>query len=304
MITEKHLSSAIFYLFGMIIVLSLLESWFSYRHNKKLYETKDTITTVYLMGVNFLVNLVMKTGTFLFLDYCYQNYSMVSITNVYWYWIVLIILQDFLYWLLHTTGHFVRVFWAVHVTHHSSEKFNLTTGFRSSVFEPLYRLFFFVPLALLGFSAIDILFAYYVTQIYGNLVHTQTIGKLHPIIEYIFVTPSHHRVHHASNARYLDKNMGMLFIIWDRLFGTFQEELPEDKIKYGLVKEVEDQGPVNIIFHEFIALGQDMKKTDSWFDKIKYLINPPGWSHDGNSLTSKDIQRQLLEEESTAYAKQ
>ncbi|MDQ0106222.1 sterol desaturase/sphingolipid hydroxylase (fatty acid hydroxylase superfamily) [Chitinophaga terrae (ex Kim and Jung 2007)] len=303
MMTEKHLSDAIFYLFGLIIVLSLLESYFSYKQDKKLYETKDTLTTIYLMGVNFLVNLVMKTGTFLFLDYCYQHYSMVRITNVFWYWTVLVLLQDFLYWLLHTTGHFVRVFWAVHVTHHSSEHFNLTTGFRSSVFEPMYRLFFFVPLALLGFSAIDILFAYYVTQIYGNLVHTQTIGKLHPVIEYIFVTPSHHRVHHASNARYLDKNMGMLLIIWDRMFGTFQEELPEDEVRYGLVKEVEDRGPVNIIFHEFIALGKDMKKTPSIIDKIRYLFNPPGWSHDGNSLTSKDLQKQLLEEENGIYVK-
>ncbi|MBO9731362.1 MAG: sterol desaturase family protein [Chitinophaga sp.] len=298
--TESTLSSAIFYLFGTIIILSLIESYFSYKHDQKHYESKDTLTTVYLMSVNFLVNVVMKSGTFLLLDFVYRRYRLFIIPNVFIYWTVLVLLQDFLYWLLHATGHYIRLFWAVHVTHHSSEYFNLTTGFRSSVFEPMYRLFFFVPLSLLGFSAIHILLAYYVTQIYGNLVHTQTIGKLHPIIEYIFVTPSHHRVHHASNPRYLDKNMGMLLILWDRMFGTFQEELEEDKVRYGLVKELENRGPVNIIFHEFIAMAQDMKKTDVLADKLKYMLYAPGWSHDGNSQTSKDLQRQLEAEENRA----
>ncbi|KAG4080412.1 hypothetical protein HA402_013870 [Bradysia odoriphaga] len=300
--TETHLNLAIFYLFGTIIILSILECYFSYVHDRKYYESKDTLTTIYLMSVNFLVNVVMKSGTFLLLDYCYHHYRFVEISNLYLYWTVLVLLQDFLYWLLHATGHYIRLFWAVHVTHHSSEHFNLTTGFRSSVFEPMYRLFFFVPLSLLGFSAIDILLAYYVTQIYGNLVHTQTIGKLHPIIEYIFVTPSHHRVHHASNHRYLDKNMGMLLILWDRMFGTFQEELADDKVKFGLVKDLENRGPVNIIFHEFIAISQDMKKTDSLLDKLKYLLYAPGWSHDGQSQTTRDLQRQLKEDESCAIA--
>jgi sterol desaturase/sphingolipid hydroxylase (fatty acid hydroxylase superfamily) len=289
--TATTLSAAIFYLFSAIIILSILECYCSYRHNRKYYDSKDTMTTIYLMSVNFLVNVVMKSGTFLLLDYCYRRYRILEISNAYLYWALLILLQDFLYWLLHATGHYIRLFWAVHVTHHSSEHFNLTTGFRSSVFEPMYRLFFFVPLSLLGFGAIDILFAYYITQIYGNLVHTQAIGKLHPVIEFIFVTPSHHRVHHASNYRYLDKNMGMLLILWDRLFGTFQEELPEDKVRYGLVKGLEDRGPVNIIFHEFFALFQDMRRADTIADKIRYMFFPPGWSHDGTSQTSKDLQR-------------
>lgn len=289
--TETTLSTAIFYLFGAIIILSILEAYFSYAHNRMYYDSKDTLTTVYLMSVNFLVNLVMKSGTFLLLDYFYRHYRFLEIPNTCLYWGLLILLQDFLYWLLHATAHYIRLFWAIHVTHHSSEHFNLTTGFRSSVFEPMYRLFFFVPLSLMGFGAIDILFAYYITQIYGNLVHTQTVGKLHPVIEFIFVTPSHHRVHHASNFRYLDKNMGMLLILWDRLFGTFQEELPEDKVRYGLVKDLEDRGPVNIIFHEFFALLQDMKRATSLPDKLKYMFFPPGWSHDGRSQTSKDLQQ-------------
>lgn len=284
-------------LFGFVIALTLVEMYFSYLHDRKLYTKKDTWTNIYLMGVAVVINLGMKTATFFILEYCYQ-FRLFQISNIWIYWIVLILAQDFLYWFLHTVGHFVRFFWAMHVTHHSSEHFNLTTGFRSTVFEPLYRVFFYLPLAFMGFTAMDILFAYLVTQIYGNLVHTQAVGKLHPWFEYIFVTPSHHRVHHASNVRYLDKNMGMVLILWDRMFGTFQEELPEDQIKYGLTTQPEDTGPVNIIFHEFIALKGDVKKAPTFMAKVKYLLYPPGWSHDGSTKVASVLQRELREAES------
>lgn len=290
---ELYKSISVAALFGGVILLTVVEMYFSYVHDRKHYTMKDTLTNVYLMAAAFVINVATKAGTFMILHYFYLHYRIFQISNVVVYWIVLILAQDFLYWLLHYTGHYVRLFWAMHVTHHSSEHFNLTTGFRSTVFEPLYRVFFYLPLALMGFDALDILFAYLVTQIYGNIVHTQVIGKLHPIIEYVFVTPSHHRVHHASNLRYLDKNMGMVLILWDRWFGTFQEEIVEEEIRYGLTKQPEDQGPVNIIFHEFIALYQDVKRAPSFSDKLKYIFYPPGWSHDGSTLTARAMQRQL-----------
>ncbi|MET4080375.1 sterol desaturase/sphingolipid hydroxylase (fatty acid hydroxylase superfamily) [Pedobacter sp. UYP30] len=284
------------FLFGFVVVLTFVEMYVSYVHDRKLYAKRDTWTNVYLMVSAIVVNLIMKTATFFLLDYCYQ-FKLFQIQNIWLYWIVLVLAQDFLYWFLHSVGHYVRFFWAMHVTHHSSEHFNLTTGFRSTVFEPFYRVFFYLPLAFMGFTAIDILFAYLVTQIYGNLVHTRTVGKLHPWFEYVFVTPSHHRVHHAHNVRYLDKNMGMVLILWDRWFGTFQEELPEDEVKYGLTTQPEDTGAVNIIFHEFIALKADVKKAPTFVDKVKYLVMPPGWSHDGSTKIAKVIQRELHEAE-------
>lgn len=283
-------------LFTLVVIISLVEMYFSYAHDRKLYAKRDTLNNVYLMLSAIVVNAGMKVATFFLLDYCYQ-FRLFEIKNVWLYWIVLILVQDFLYWFLHTVGHYVRFFWAMHVTHHSSEHFNLTTGFRSTVFEPLYRVFFYLPLAFMGFNALDILFAYLVTQIYGNLVHTQTIGKLHPIIEYIFVTPSHHRVHHASNVRYLDKNMGMVLILWDRWFGTFQEEIPTEPIKYGLTTQPDDSKFRNIVFHEFAALSQDVKKAPTLVDKVKYIVNPPGWSHDGSSKIASVMQRELREAE-------
>lgn len=283
-------------LFGLLIVISIVEMYISYMHDRKLYAKRDTWTNVYLMGLAFLINISTKTATFFLLNYCYQ-FRLFEIKNIFIYWVVLVLAQDLLYWVLHTSGHYIRFFWAMHVTHHSSPLFNLTTGFRSTVFEPLYRVFFYLPLAFMGFSAIDILFAYLVTQLYGNMVHTQAVGKLHPIIEYFLVTPSHHRVHHASNIRYLDKNMGMVLIIWDRMFGTFQEELPDDEVVYGLTHQPEDTGPVNIVFHEFKAMTADVKRAPGFKNKLGYMFNPPGWSHDGSTQVAKVMQQELKEAE-------
>ena len=284
------------FLFGFVIVLAFVEMYFSYLHDKKLYEKRDTWTNIYLMSVAIVINLTMKTATFFLLDYFYQ-FRFFKFSNIWLYWIVLILAQDFLYWFLHFVGHYVRFFWAMHVTHHSSTHFNLTTGFRSTVFEPFYRVFFYLPLAFMGFTAVDILFAYLVTQIYGNLVHTQYKIYFPKWFEFVFVTPSHHRVHHASNVRYLDKNMGMVLILWDRLFGTFQKELPEDEVKYGLTTQPKDNGAVNIIFHEFIALKADISKAPTFADKIKYLIKSPGWSHDGSTKVAKQLQDDLKKSE-------
>jgi len=185
-----------------------------------------------------------------------------------------------------------RIFWAVHVTHHSSPEYNLSTGFRSSVFMPVYKYLYFIPLVLLNFNPIDAIFMYSVTQIYGILVHTQSIKKLPRWIEYIFVTPSHHRVHHASNVPYLDRNMGMVFIIWDRLFGTFTEEMPDEVPHYGITKPIlKPFHPIHIVTHEWVEIGKDLRKSKSLKDKLNYLLRPPGWSHDGSTKTSKELQR-------------
>jgi sterol desaturase/sphingolipid hydroxylase (fatty acid hydroxylase superfamily) len=291
--TESDKSISVAALFSVVILLALAEMYFSYAHDSKNYKKNDTLTNIYLMAVAFVINVATKAGTFMLLQYFYLHYRLFQITNTLIYWIVLVLAQDFLYWVLHYTGHYVRLFWAMHVTHHSSEYFNLTTGFRSTVFEPLYRVFFYLPLALMGFSAFDILFAYLITQIYGNMVHTRLVIKMHPVIEYIFVTPSHHRVHHASNLRYLDKNMGMVLILWDRIFGTFQAEVAEEEIRYGLTKQPHDKGPVNIIFHEFIALYRDVRRAPTFADKLKYVFYPPGWSHDGSTQTARVMQQTL-----------
>jgi sterol desaturase/sphingolipid hydroxylase (fatty acid hydroxylase superfamily) len=284
----------------IIIGLEVLLSNYGHRetndprsgHSRKTYTWKDTFTNVYLMLLNGTLDLVFRGLYLLILGACYRHHWL-SITNIFSYWLLLLLAEDFLYYWLHRWDHEIRFFWAVHVTHHSSDHFNFTVGFRSSVFQPLYRFVYFIPLAFLGFRPLDIIFMYSATQIWGIFVHTELINKM-GWLEYILVTPSHHRVHHSSNIKYLDRNMGMFLIIWDQLFGTFQPELPEteyEAVKYGLTKPLEDSGPVDIVFHEWQAIGKDLVRDDiGWKEKWQYVFGPPGWSHDGSRLTSDQLR--------------
>lgn len=252
---------------------------------------------IYLNIVNFGVDISLRAVA-LFVLVFFAQHKLPIAYNPFWYWFLLFICEDFLFWLEHVVDHHVRVFWAVHVTHHSSPEYNLSTGFRSSVFMPFYRYLYFIPLALLGFRPVDILFMYAITQLYGILVHTQALKQVPKWIGYILVTPAHHRVHHASNTCYLDKNMGMALIIWDRIFGTFQDELPNEPIRYGIVKPLDDaHHPTHIIFHEWQAIGQDLRKPTTLANKIRYLIKPPGWSHDGSTQTAKQMRNDLSQKQ-------
>lgn len=268
------------------------EFFYSYFTNKGLYSAKGTLSNIYLTVLNMGLDILVRGICLLVLNYFYQFHIADLSIKPFLYWTVLIISEDFMFYWLHRIDHYCRLFWAVHVTHHSSEEFNLTVGFRSSVFQPLYRFIYFIPIALLGFEGIDIMFAYSATQIFGILVHTQTIGKL-GILEYIIVTPSHHRVHHGSNVRYLDKNMGMFLIIWDKLFGTFQAEEEADPVKYGLTTNIKTYHPLKMVFHEWQNIFKDLRKDVSLKARFMYLFGPPGWSHDGSTKTSSQLRADL-----------
>lgn len=267
----------------------------SHVQKQKTYTVKDTAQNIYLMVLNGGLDLLLRAvyvGIILSFFYDYRIAG--PIKNPWIYWIVLLVFEDFMYYWLHRVDHYCRLFWATHVTHHSSPQFNLTVGFRSSVMEPLYRFIYFIPIALCGFRPIDIAFIYAATQTWGILVHTEKIKKV-GWLEYVFVTPSHHRVHHGSNPKYLDKNLGMFLIIWDRLFGTFQPELTAAEyqpIKYGLTKPLQNEGPVNIVFHEWKNVWKDVRRKGLTFrQRWLYLFGPPGWSHDGSSHTSGELRR-------------
>lgn len=273
------------------IILIGLEMGMSYFHEKKYYTLKDTITNVYLSALNGGIDLAFRVIYLAVLAACYQ-YKLVTIENVWLYWIALLILEDFAFYWLHRFDHEVRFFWAVHVTHHSSQLFNLTVGFRSSVFQPLYRFVYFIPIAFLGFRPEDIMLMYSATQIYGILIHTKYINKL-GFLEYFLATPSHHRVHHGSNPRYLDKNMGMVFIFWDKWFGTFQKELDKDPVQYGLTTNLRDYHPLNVVFHEWKQILKDVISAPGLYNKWMYLFGPPGWSHDGSRKTSDQLRAEM-----------
>lgn len=275
------------------ILIIGLELVLTHLQHKKAYTLKDTLNNVYLTLLNAGLDVCFRVVSLGILGYFFQHAIMRTWTHPAVYWVMLLLAEDFMYYWLHRFDHEIRLFWAVHVTHHSSKHLNFTIGFRSSVFEPLYRFIYFIPLAWVGFKPLDIFFMYSATQIWGTLVHTELINKL-GWLEYILVTPSHHRVHHASNPKYLDKNMGMFLIVWDKIFGTFQAELPAESyqpIKYGLTTDLEDTSPGNLVFHEWRQMMKDVNQEDLTIqEKIGYVLGPPGWSHDGSRMTSEEMR--------------
>ncbi|MBC8111999.1 MAG: sterol desaturase family protein [Verrucomicrobia bacterium] len=271
-------------------VLILAEMLLSKLQHKNYYTLKDTVVNISFMVIAILIELIMVATYFLLLHFFYTH-RFFTIENVWSYWLVLLVVEDFIFYWLHYLEHHSRFFWAVHATHHSSEQFNLTVGFRSSVFQPLYRFVFFIPLCVMGFKIPDILLMYSATQIWGILIHTEYVGKL-GFLEHILSTPSNHRVHHASNIPYLDKNIGMVFIFWDKIFGTFTSEDNSQKTVYGLTKKINLDNPDELLFHEWKEIMLDLKKNVSWQDKLKYLFAPPGWSHDGSRKTTSQLQQE------------
>lgn len=260
---------------------------------RKVYSLKNTAANVYLMVLNATIDVLFRSFYIGVWQWLWQYRIIETWQSALLYWIVLLLTEDFLYYWLHRFDHEIRFFWATHVTHHSSTVMNFTVGFRSSVFQPLYRFAYFLPLPLLGFNSADILFMYALTQIWGIFVHTELVNKM-GFLEYFMVTPSHHRVHHASNPLYLDKNMGMFLIIWDKLFGTFQEELPAEKyqpIQYGLTKNIAKPNIISIVFHEWKAIVKDVLQKDITLkQRWKYIFGPPGYSHDGTRQTSEELR--------------
>ena len=275
----------------LFVVVIVLELAYSNLRGLRLYSFKDSLTSATFALSNLGLDMLFKGLSFAVLGWCFVYRVVDWHAEGVLYWALLIVLQDLAYWLQHTVDHSSRLFWAMHSTHHNSNEYNLTTGFRSSVLQPLYRYVYFMPLAWLGFHPLHIMFAYAVTQIYGNLVHTQAIGKL-GWIEKILVTPSHHRVHHASNTPYLDKNMGMLFIAWDKLFGTFEAEGRDpEPIRYGTVSAPESRSPWALFTYELRNIWHDVRMPNlSAWQRLCYVFAPPGWSHDGHTQTAKQMQ--------------
>lgn len=293
---EAILNQEVIYLYSIpfFSAIILLEALYSYLGHKDLYTKHDTLTNLIFAVVNILLDLLMKGFSFWVLSFFYHR-KLFELSHGWFYWIACFVITDFLYYIHHCVDHKSRFFWAVHVTHHNSDHFNITTGFRSPVFQPLYRYLFFIPAAWMGFEPLHIMFCYALGQIYGTLIHTQSIGKLGPL-EWIFITPSHHRVHHACNIKYLDRNMGMVLILWDKIFGTFEKECPEEPVFFGLTSAPEHKNPIFMIFHEWRAIAKDLAQPGlSWSTRFKYIFYPPGWRHEGESFTTKTLQKKKME---------
>ena len=275
------------------LTLVLLEIFISVRYDKKYYNVKDTKANL-VLGLGYVITDTLSRGAGLLLlavVYVYGIHFSLFTNHIILYCILLVLAEDFTYWFMHKMDHQVRFLWAGHIHHHSSKEFNFSVGLRSAVFEPIEKFFFFIPLAFVGFRPLDIVLIYVLAQGWGTFVHTKMIKKLGPL-EYIFTTPSHHRVHHGTNTKYLDKNYGMFLIIWDKMFGTFEAEDPLEPVQYGTVKNVDYKNYLDIIFNEYNQIIKDAKQKIPFKTKLKYIFGPPGYSHDGSRKTAQQMQRE------------
>ena len=264
----------IFYAVPVFLMLIALEMAVGRRRNLALYQTRDTLADL-AMGVgNVIVNVAWK-GTALALSFVVYQFRLFDLqTNVVWVWIALLFAEDFCYYWFHRVHHESRFGWAAHVNHHSSQHFNLAVALRQSWTTPFTGLVFWLPLPLLGFHPLMILTQQAISLIYQFWIHTQTIGRLGPV-EWLFNTPSHHRVHHGINPQYIDRNYAGIFIIWDRLFGTFERE--NQDVRYGIVNQLDTYNPLRIAFHEWIALFRDVGRARGARPALGYLFRHPGW---------------------------
>ena len=205
-------------------------------------------------------------------------------------WALAFLLVEFAYYWQHRMHHEVRWMWAAHRTHHSTNWFNILTTSRTSVTGLISGdWLFYVPLAFLGIHPLAIFLMIAINLTYQIWLHTELVPKLGPL-EWVLNTPSHQRVHHAVNPRYLDTNYGGVLIVFDRLFGTFAEERADDPCRYGLVKPEPSRNPLVIVFREYVAIARDLWRARSLREATGYLFGPPGWLPDGTGATSRRIR--------------
>ena len=273
-------------------VLLVLAEMIVVRHrHRHRYEARDTLTSLAL-GTGSTVAGAVTAGLLLALATWLWRFRLFDI-GWGWYWFVAcFVLDDLLYYAFHRSAHRVRWFWASHVVHHSSQHYNLSTALRQTWTGFVSMAFLFrLPLVLIGFPPLMVVFVGGLNLIYQFWIHTEVIGRMPRWIEAVMNTPSHHRVHHATNPRYLDRNYAGVFIVWDRLFGSFEPERDDDQPRYGVVHDLGSFGVIRAAFHEWGAIARDVWRAPTWRARIGYIARPPGWSHDGSRDTSETIRR-------------
>jgi len=256
------------------------------------YETKDTAVSLG-MGLGSTVAGLLTAGVvFAATVWVYQHRLFTIPMTAVWAWVAIFLLEDLTYYIFHRLSHERRFWWASHVNHHTSQHYNLSTALRQTWTGGVAGTWaLWLPLAWLGFPPAMIAIQKGISLVYQYWIHTEAIKKLPRWFEAVFNTPSHHRVHHARNAVYLDRNYAGILIVWDRMFGTFQRELDDEPCKYGVVKNLATFNILRVAFHEWIAMASDAVRHPR--HALGYIFGPPGWSHDGSRETSHMIKARV-----------
>jgi sterol desaturase/sphingolipid hydroxylase (fatty acid hydroxylase superfamily) len=267
-----------------ILVAGLLRAKVEYDLRDTMANVAVSCGSIYLWGV--LGWLYVGGVTFAY------AHRLFDIPFTWWSFLIVFVLEDCRYYWWHRISHRSRWFWASHVVHHSSQHFNLSTNLRQSWTSQFSGLTLLnVPLAFIGFHPGVVALAFSVNLIYQFWIHTEAVDRMPRWFEYLFNTPSHHRVHHASNPRYLDSNYAGVFMLWDRAFGTFVAEDAQEPPRYGLVHNLGTFNPVRIATHEYVAISKDLVRPGlTLVQRVGYFFGPPGWSHDGNRSDTRSLR--------------
>lgn len=298
------ITNPLIYTLPFFAVLIGIEISLSLKHDKQLYYWNDFFASLGTgVGASILA-IFTKLAALATFFFVFELFRPVRLMMGYdflgwaWYtWIICQFCDDFCYYWYHRLSHTVRILWAAHLVHHSSEHFNLGSGIRNGWFTLFYKPIFWLWMAAIGFHPIMMATCLGIQAIYQFHLHTKSISKLGWIEKFIN-TPTQHQVHHSRNYYYLDKNHGGFLNIFDRLFGTYLP-LDEEKIetKYGVLHPPHSYNPLVIVTYEYQRIWEDVKKSPKLKDKLMYIFGPPGWSHDGSSKTTKQIQREMLAQE-------
>ncbi len=240
----------------------------------KIYRLNDAITNISCGITQQVTGIFFKILSITVYQLVYENFALFEILPTWYNLIILFVLADFFYYWAHRKSHEINLFWGGHVVHHQSEDYNFSVALRQGSFQIIWTFFFYLPLAILGFDTLSFVLMSGLVTVYQFWIHTETIGKLGPV-EWVMNTPSHHRVHHGRNPKYIDKNHAGVFIIWDRMFGTFQKE--EERPTYGITKPTESWNPVWVNLQHYVEMGRGLKHMRGFQNKMNYIFNKPGW---------------------------
>jgi alkylglycerol monooxygenase len=273
---------AFFILIGIELLIARLR-------NTKLYRLNDAITNINCGIAQQVTNIFFKAATFVLYVVIYQNLRIWDIPVTWWTWVLLFIGVDFFYYWFHRYAHEISVFWGTHVVHHQSEDYNLSVALRQSAIQTFFSTWFYLPLAFVGFDPLSFITINAIQTLYQFWIHTQTIDKLPKWFEFVFNTPSHHRVHHGIDPQYIDKNHGGTLIIFDRMFGTFVEE--KEPVHYGVTKQLSSWNPVWANIDYYKGLFQTARQVRSFRDLMRVLFKKPGWRPDylGGPITPQPV---------------
>lgn len=284
------------FVYPILLVLIVVE-FFSARH---LYHIKESLSGFGIALVASLIAAFTKVVALAIFVFCFSYFEPLRVEYLgyssfgwAWYvWILCILADDFNFYWHHRLSHNIRLLWAAHVPHHSSMTFNLTVSIRNGWFITFYKPVFWLWMAVVGFEPLMIATCLIINANYQFFLHSQLVPSLGWFGK-IFNTPYIHQLHHSSNVEYLDKNHGGIFLIWDKLFGTFQDVIPDVAPKFGVIHGPKNFSPVEANIHEFRSIVEDTRKSKNLWHRLKYIFYPPGWSHDGSSLTTRQIQKEL-----------